>query len=295
MNVTTLRRLHGFPSKCGRDFDPRSLDSFGAQMVSKYLLWPRFERKRAFLHKEIITPEEPASPVTARMAGEERRLQILGLAVSLFSQHGFRGTTTREIAQAAGVSEAMVFRHFATKEELYAAILDHKACTGSALHPREVVGEALARKDDRAVFEGLAYQALERHEYDTEFHRLLLHAALEGHELAAMFWERNVRPLYEFLGGYIRERQRDGAMVGIDPLVIVRAFVGMVIHHSLNNKLWDQKRGLLNISNKEAARSFTDILLTGIMNQPTPAQAEGNGHQVAPDRLPESKVKRGLS
>ena len=55
------------------------------------------------------------------MAGELRRLQILRVAVRLFSQRGFRGTTTKEIAQAAGVSEAMVFRHFATKEELYAA------------------------------------------------------------------------------------------------------------------------------------------------------------------------------
>ena len=64
---------------------------------------------------------------SARMAGEERRHQILAVAVSLFSERGFRGTTTKEIAHAAGVSEAMVFRHFATKEELYAAILDHKA------------------------------------------------------------------------------------------------------------------------------------------------------------------------
>jgi TetR/AcrR family transcriptional regulator len=40
----------------------------------------------------------------------------------LFSQRGFRGTTTKEIAVAAGVSEAMVFRHFANKEVLYSAI-----------------------------------------------------------------------------------------------------------------------------------------------------------------------------
>ncbi|HYW70404.1 MAG TPA: helix-turn-helix domain-containing protein, partial [Pyrinomonadaceae bacterium] len=64
----------------------------------------------------------------ARMTGEDRRLQILRVAMRLFSQRGFRGTTTKEIALTAGVSEAMVFRHFATKEELYSAILDHKAC-----------------------------------------------------------------------------------------------------------------------------------------------------------------------
>src|SRR5919202_2800555 len=97
---------------------------------------------------------------SARMAGEERRLQILAVAVSLFSERGFRGTTTKEIAQAAGVSEAMVFRHFATKEELYAAILDHKACAGSIEDPRELLADAVRLKDDRAVFETLANAAL---------------------------------------------------------------------------------------------------------------------------------------
>src|SRR6266542_5517629 len=89
-----------------------------------------------------------------RMAGEERHLQILRVAMSLFSQRGFRGTTTKEIALAAGVSEAMVFRHFATKEALYSAILDQKACLHDEMDPRQIVADAIARKDDLAVFEG---------------------------------------------------------------------------------------------------------------------------------------------
>ena len=79
-----------------------------------------------------------------------------------------------------------------------------------------------------------------------------------------MFWEKFVRRVYAFLGDYIRQRQRDGAMIQIEPLVIVRAFVGMVIHHSLNNNLWDRKWRLLKISNEDAAREFTDILLRGV-------------------------------
>ena len=97
------------------------------------------------------------------MAAEDRRLQILQVAVSLFSQRGFVGTTTKEIAQAAGVSEAMVFRHFANKQELYSAILDHKACSEDAMNPEAMVAEALKEKDDRAVFERLALGALEHH------------------------------------------------------------------------------------------------------------------------------------
>jgi TetR/AcrR family transcriptional regulator len=201
------------------------------------------------------------------MAAEERRLQILKVAVSLFSQRGFVGTTTKEIAQAACVSEAMVFRHFANKQELYSAILDHKACSGDSMNPEEMVAEALQEKDDRAVFERLAVGALEHHECDPEFQRLLLHAALEGHELAQMFFEKFVRRVYELLGGYVAERQRDGAMIAMDPAIIVRAFIGMIIHHSLNNNLWDPQRRLLKISNQEAAKQFTDILLNGISSK----------------------------
>jgi AcrR family transcriptional regulator len=201
----------------------------------------------------------------ARMAGEERRLQILAVAVSLFSNRGFRGTTTKEIAHAAGVSEAMVFRHFATKDELYAAILDHKACRGGeSFEPEKMAAEAIRRKDDRAVFEALALGALTHHEHDPDFQRLLLHSALEKHELAQMFFDQFVRRVYEFLGGYIRERQREGAFIDIDPAIVVRSFIGMVMHHSLNNNLWDPSRRLLNISNEEAARHFTSILLNGI-------------------------------
>jgi AcrR family transcriptional regulator len=200
----------------------------------------------------------------SRMSAEDRKLQILRVAVGLFSQKGFGGTTTKEIALAAGVSEAMVFRHYATKQELYSAILDHKACSGDTMNPAEIVAEALQEKDDQAVFERIALAALEHHEMDPEFQRLLLHSALEGHELAQMFFEKFVLRVYELLGGYIAERQRDGAMVKMDPAIVVRAFIGMIVHHSLNNNLWDPKRRLLKISNQEAAKHFADILLNGI-------------------------------
>ena len=217
--------------------------------------------------KQTTPKTGAATPNVSRMSAEERRLQILRVAVSLFSQRGFVGTTTKEIAQAAGVSEAMVFRHYANKQELYSAILDHKACSGDSMNPEAMVAEALKEKDDRAVFERLALGALDHHECDPEFQRLLLHSALEGHELAQMFFEKFVRRVYELLGNYIAERQRDGAMVAMDPAIVVRAFIGMIIHHSLNNNLWDPQRHLLKISNRDAAKHFSDILLNGISSK----------------------------
>lgn len=198
------------------------------------------------------------------MAADERRQQLLRTAVQLFSQRGFRGTTTREIAQAAGVSEAMVFRHFATKQDLYAAILDYKACNTSLQDPRERLKEYIEAKDDYGVFYNLALNALTHHQEDQDFMRLLLHSALEGHELADMFFEGFIINFYEFLGSYIEKRQNDGAMREVTPRIVVRAFFGMLIHHSLNNILWDTKGKLLSITNEEAAHEFTQILLRGV-------------------------------
>ena len=214
--------------------------------------------------KEVEKNESPSS----RMSGDERRKQILRVAIQLFSQCGFSGTTTKEIARAAGVSEAMVFRHYATKQELYDAILDHKACEGGNLDPFAWAHEAMAKKDDEELFYQLMLNAFNHHERDTDFMRLLFHSALEGHELAEMFVKQNLMPLYEFLGEYISERQKDGAIrKDIKPRIIIRAFVGMMIHHSLNNTLWDKNRRILDISNEEAARAFTEILLGGIRNK----------------------------
>src|ERR1044071_1537343 len=126
-------------------------------MVSKYLLCRPAKGIEEELSKQLTIESTGGG---ARMAGEERRSQILAVAVSLFSNRGFRGTTTKEIAHAAGVSEAMVFRHFATKEELYAAILDYKVCSGEKFDPKELAAEAIKNKDDRAVFESLALEGL---------------------------------------------------------------------------------------------------------------------------------------
>src|SRR5580658_752787 len=60
---------------------------------------------------------------TSRLDGEERRKAIVNAAVPLFARKGFAGTTTRELAEAASISEALLFRHFPTKQLLYREIL----------------------------------------------------------------------------------------------------------------------------------------------------------------------------
>ncbi len=213
--------------------------------------------------KELETNEA----VVGRMSGDERRSQILKIAISLFSQRGFSGTTTKEIARAAGVSEAMVFRHFATKHELYHAILDFKACEGGTKVPpweSESEQKAIAEKNDYAVFYNIAVNMLRNHQEDVDFMRLLFYSALDEHELSQIFFDQFVSRIYDFIGSYIKQRQTDGAMREVEPRIVVRAFLGMLIHHSLNNILWDKKRHLLDVSDEQAAHEFVTILLNGV-------------------------------
>ena len=60
----------------------------------------------------------------ARLSADERKQAIVDAVRNVFAEKGFDGTTTRELARAAGVSEALLYKHFPSKESLYTAMLD---------------------------------------------------------------------------------------------------------------------------------------------------------------------------
>jgi AcrR family transcriptional regulator len=74
---------------------------------------------------------------TPKLPGEARRAAIIKAVRRVFAAKGFDGTTTRELAGAAGVSEALLFKHFPNKEALFSAML-HDCCTAQdeALYER---------------------------------------------------------------------------------------------------------------------------------------------------------------
>lgn len=59
---------------------------------------------------------------TQKMSSEDRRAAIIKAVRQVFAERGFFGTTTRALAEAAGVSEALLFKHFPNKEALYSAM-----------------------------------------------------------------------------------------------------------------------------------------------------------------------------
>ena len=195
-----------------------------------------------------------------RLTGEERRRVIVEAAVALFSQKGFRGTTTKEIAAASGCSEATIFKHFSTKDELYSAILEAKSRIDETLAK---AAQAAAEKEDAGVFRAVGLEILTQTEQDPSLLRLLLFSALEGHELSHLFFESKVWRMHEFLRGYIEGRIADGAFQPVDPLLAARGFLGMVAHYLLIHEIFGMKRraGLLP---EHVVDTFVTLFLQGI-------------------------------
>lgn len=221
--------------------------------------------------KKVISP--PETEPKSRLSGEERREQLIQTAIRLFSQNGFRGTTTREIARAAGVTEALVFQHFANKDELYAAILDSKANEVVADEFIEELRQHAARRDDEALFRALAAKTLEYYRKNTDFLRLMLYSALEAHEMAQEFRAKRTQQMNKFLCDYVSQRQREGAFGRRNPQAVVHAYLSQLNYHALLTMLFGADA--LQLTDKQAVEHFTGLFLSGMRN------GAANGHSVA--------------
>ncbi len=147
---------------------------------------------------------------TLRMPAAERRLELVETAIRVFSEGSYRGTTTAEIARAAGVSEPILYRHFASKRDLYFAALDHvwakaRAAWEAALAESPDVLEALdamgrghfAVRDCKHQLSELWVQALSEATEDAELRKYL---------------RRHMREVHDYFVALLRRGQEEGVI-----------------------------------------------------------------------------------
>jgi len=202
------------------------------------------------------------------MSGEDRRRQLIEVAIDLFARKGFGGTTTKEIAAAAGVTEAIIFRHFATKHDFHKAILDYK-CGADGIDRWLAELETLAEADDdQGLIRFLVTKIVEHHREDPRFERLLLFSALEGNELALIHHNRTKLPIVEKLVAYIARRQQAGAIRPGDPTLILFALAGIPQFYALQRYVYqcaDTGR-----SDEQVVEEFVRILWDGLRPSASP-------------------------
>jgi TetR/AcrR family transcriptional regulator, transcriptional repressor of aconitase len=138
---------------------------------------------------------------TVRLDSDERRKAIVAAALPLFARKGFAGTTTRELAEAASISEGLLFKHFPSKKHLYGEIL-HLGCEGDPALERLASLEpstfTLVRMTHYMVRYFLQATEADRVERDWRL-RLVLHSFLEDGEYARELFDtifERVHPLF---------------------------------------------------------------------------------------------------
>ena len=203
----------------------------------------------------------PKSP-SPRIPAAARKASIIRSAAAIFGEKGFNGTKTREIAARAGVSEALIFKHFPSKEELYGAILTEESPLPDLLKRIEAFAE---QRNDLEVFTVIA-ETIVGGAPDQNLMRLILFSALENHELSDMFFQNHIRHFYDVLASYIERRVDDGAFQPVEPLVAARAFMGMLIYHRLLTVLF---RATLPQEPQEIVRTFVTVFMNGLRTQPS--------------------------
>lgn len=145
-----------------------------------------------------------------RLPAAERRRKLVEAAIRVFTEGSYRGTTTAEIARAAGVSEPILYRHFASKRDLYLAALEHvwekarssweRALTEApdACAAVEEIGKGhVSVRSAKLQLAELWVQALSEASEDPELRRHV---------------RRHMREVHDFVADLIRRGQEQGAI-----------------------------------------------------------------------------------
>ena len=150
-----------------------------------------------------------------RLTAAERREAITRAVIPVFAKKGFAATTTRELAKAAGVSEALLYRHFPSKESLYNHIQDQICNTESSIHEFMLglkPGSGSIVKMIYLVFK-IIFETRKQHPLGSSIYRLQVQSLLEDGTFARTFNEPRFNLMLEQMDGFAREAVAAGDMV----------------------------------------------------------------------------------
>jgi len=148
--------------------------------------------------------------MSARLPAAQRKAAVLDCACGIFSTGSYRGTTTAEIAREAGVTEPVLYRHFASKRDLYLAVLEESWRRLRELWEQAVEAEADPRFWVGAM--GRAYfQAKDPKVLCAELWIQALTEASDEPEIRK-FLRKQMREVHDFVSDVIRRSQKAGGV-----------------------------------------------------------------------------------
>lgn len=199
-----------------------------------------------------------------RLSRPERREAIVDAALQVFSRLGYRGATTRELARAAGVTEVTLFRHFPSKEDLYAAVLDKYSLLPVL---RAQLDRVEHEGDTREALRVLARRLVGTLRERQPLIRLMLSEAVTNPDQARMLFRQGPARFLQDMGKILDRLHANGEIRAVDPRIAARAFLSVYFTMVLMQEtLLGKETEPLDLD--QAADELTDILWRGLRPEP---------------------------
>lgn len=197
-------------------------------------------------------------PSPADISSDDTRRRILAAAAELFSERGYAGTTTREIARAAGVNEVTIFRHFETKHNLLSEVIHAHANLPdlAGLLEERLTGEL---RQDLISFGSLLLNML------TERRETLRLMLCEAHQMPVLrqVMVRVPDQLRGVLARYFQWKMERGEIRPVHPGIAAQGFLGMIFAYGVAREMLDSTVAP-GISREELMEQFVDLTLHGL-------------------------------
>lgn len=176
-----------------------------------------------------------------RSSSFDRKAQILSEATKLFSEFGYDKVTIKMLADACGITEPALYRHYVSKDAIYDSVLDS---IEKRLHDTQEVFDKLAvHRDIEKLLKEFAQHIISYFSKNEDLYRLLLFAALRDHNKAKRVYQsvrgRYVRFLIQQLDTFFEE----GLIIEKNNDITARCFTGMVFDCALGITLWRGMQG----------------------------------------------------
>jgi AcrR family transcriptional regulator len=184
------------------------------------------------------------------------RSRILTAAASVFADYGFRGATTRRIAQRAGVNEVTIFRTFGSKKELIrAAIRESDTEVGEGpLFPDVPV-------DPRAELMSFAMRHLARLRAVRTLIRKCMSESAEHPEISGFIVDKPVHVRNELRNYLERLRERGLATAAVDLDVTAASLMGVLFADAVGR---DVMPDLFGYPEDQAPRLYVEFVLSAL-------------------------------
>jgi AcrR family transcriptional regulator len=182
--------------------------------------------------------------------------RITRAAIALFSRQGYHGTSTREIARLADISEVTLFRYFERKEDVFWAAL---AACFDTLTPRLSALESTGRNAPPEVFIPRILNILiDTATFTPELVRLVAIALLEVHGKAEDVCRQHLGPLFNLLAGYFRNNIESGAIRHLNPAIAAFAIaLTLMAHPDLSTLVESCELSTMNL--REVADAYSQF------------------------------------